>query len=130
MVIIAHTQRGDATRIISMRKANARERARYQKRLRRLDKLRDEDVDYSDIPALDDDVFAQPLVEWPPKKKAITIRVDSDVLGWFKEQGRGYQTRMNQVLRRYMNVAGGRARPAAHTRRKAVGEKRATKRTR
>jgi uncharacterized DUF497 family protein len=33
MVIIAHTLRGDATRIISMRKANARERARYQKRL-------------------------------------------------------------------------------------------------
>ena len=98
--------------------------------LARIDKLRDEEIDYSDIPELDDEVFAQPLVDWPPKKEAITIRVDSDVLGWFKEQGRGYQTRMNQVLRRYMNVAGRRARPTARTRRKAVGEKRASKRTR
>jgi uncharacterized protein (DUF4415 family) len=98
--------------------------------LARIDKLRDEQIDYSDIPELDDEVFAQPLVDWPPKKEAITIRVDSDVLGWFKEQGRGYQTRMNQVLRRYMNVAGRRDRPAARTRRKVVGEKRASKRTR
>ena len=97
--------------------------------LARVDKLRDEDIDYSDIPDLDDEVFAQPLVDWPPKKEAITIRVDSDVLGWFKEQGRGYQTRMNQVLRRYVNVAGRRARPAARTRRKAVTERRASKRT-
>jgi uncharacterized protein (DUF4415 family) len=36
----------------------------------------------------------------------ITIRLDSDVLGWFKRLGTGYQTRMNQVLRRYMDVAG------------------------
>jgi uncharacterized protein (DUF4415 family) len=91
--------------------------------LARIDKLRDEEIDYSDIPDLDDEVFAQPLVDWPPKKEAITIRVDSDVLGWFKKQGRGYQTRMNQVLRRYMNVAGRRARPAARTRRKAASHK-------
>ena len=97
--------------------------------LARIDKLRDEEIDYSDISELDDEVFAQPLVDWPPKKEAITIRVDSDVLGWFKEQGRGYQTRMNQVLRRYVNVAGRRARPAARTRRKAVTERRASKRT-
>jgi uncharacterized protein (DUF4415 family) len=98
--------------------------------LARVDKLRDEDIDYSEIPELDDEVFAQPLVDWPPKKEAITIRVDSDVLGWFKEQGRGYQTRMNQVLRRYMSVAGRRARPATRTRRKAASHKRASKRTR
>jgi uncharacterized protein (DUF4415 family) len=98
--------------------------------LARIDKLRDEDIDYSDIPELDNEVFAQPLVDWPPKKEAITIRVDSDVLGWFKEQGRGYQTRMNQVLRRYMNVAGRRARPAARTPRKPASHKGASKRTR
>jgi uncharacterized protein (DUF4415 family) len=54
-----------------------------------VDKLRDEDIDYSDIPELDDEVFAQPLVPWPPKKETITIRVDSDVLRWFRRQGRG-----------------------------------------
>jgi uncharacterized protein (DUF4415 family) len=96
--------------------------------LARIDKLRDEQIDYSDIPELDEEVFAQPLVDWPPKKEAITIRVDSDVLGWFKEQGRGYQTRMNQVLRRYMNVAGRRARPAG--RHKSSGRKGASRRSR
>ena len=98
--------------------------------LARIDKLRDEQIDYSEIPELDDNVFAQPLVDWPPKKEAITIRVDSDVLGWFKEQGRGYQTRMNQVLRRYMNVASQGARPAARTRRKAGSRKGASRRSR
>jgi len=55
-----------------------------------------------------DEFFEQPLVRWPPKKETITIRVDSDVLGWFKRHGRGYQTRINQVLRRYIDVAGRR----------------------
>ena len=76
--------------------------------LARIDRLRDEDIDYSDIPELEDEFFEQPLVRWPPKKETITIRVDSDVLGWFKRHGRGYQTRINQVLRRYVDVAGRR----------------------
>ena len=38
----------------------------------------------------------------PPKKKAISIRVDEDVLDYFKKQGAGYQRRMNPVLRSYM----------------------------
>ena len=80
--------------------------------------LPDEEIDYSDIPELDDDQFAQPLVSWPPRKETITIRVDSDVLSWFKRQGTGYQTRMNQVLRRYMDVAG-QQRPRPSVRRQA-----------
>lgn len=89
--------------------------------LARIDKLRDEDIDYGDIPELDDEVFAQPLVPWPPRKATITIRVDADVLGWFKRQGRGYQTRINQILRRYMDVAGERVRRKTRTRRQAAG---------
>src|SRR5256885_16215631 len=86
--------------------------------LDRIDRLRDEDIDYSDIPELADEVFAKPLAPWPPKKETITIRVDSDVLGFFKRQGTGYQTRMNQVLRRYMDVAAQqRARTASRSRR-------------
>jgi hypothetical protein len=69
-------------------------------------------------------------VQWPPKKETITIRVDSDVLGWFKEQGRGYQTRINQVLRRYMNVAGERGRANPRTRREASSRKRTSRRAR
>ena len=87
--------------------------------LTRIDRLRDQDIDYGDIPELDDEVFAQPLAQWPPKKETITIRVDSDVLGWFKRQGSGYQTRMNQVLRRYMDVAWQRGRAVERPRRRA-----------
>jgi uncharacterized protein (DUF4415 family) len=80
--------------------------------LKKVDRAREEQIDYSDIPELDDAVFAQPLLEWPPKKETITMRVDSDVLGWFKRQGSGYQTRMNRVLRHYMEVTGRRTKRA------------------
>ncbi|MGO9404846.1 MAG: BrnA antitoxin family protein [Terriglobales bacterium] len=46
------------------------------------------------------------LPEWPgyyrPIKKAITLRLDADVLAWFQRQGRGYQTRINRALRKLM----------------------------
>ena len=107
----------------------AKERA-IKSDLARIDKLGDEDIDYGDIPELDDEVFAQPLVSWPPKKETITIRVDSDVLGWFKRQGRGYQTRINQILRRYMDVAEERVRPKTRTRRQSSGRAQTSRRTR
>lgn len=37
-----------------------------------------------------------------PIKKPVTLRVDADVLAWFKKQGRGYQTRINRALRKVM----------------------------
>jgi len=39
-----------------------------------------------------------------PAKQAVTIRLDADVLSWFKDQGAGYQTRINQLLRQYMQA--------------------------
>ena len=44
----------------------------------------------------------QAVLVIPPKKKAISIRVDEDVLDYFKKEGAGYQRRMNAVLRSYM----------------------------
>ena len=69
--------------------------------LARLDALRDEDIDYSDIPELDESFFEKEAVQWPPHKKQLTIRLDEDVLDWLKGQGRGYQTRINAILRAY-----------------------------
>ncbi|HEX7026437.1 MAG TPA: BrnA antitoxin family protein [Gammaproteobacteria bacterium] len=40
----------------------------------------------------------------PPRKQTITIRLDADVLDWFRRQGRGYQTRINKLLRSYMEA--------------------------
>ena len=48
--------------------------------------------------------WAQATVVMPPGKSAISLRLDTDVLAWFKAQGRGYQTRINAVLRSYMEA--------------------------
>lgn len=67
----------------------------------RINAMKDEDIDYSDIPELDDAFFRE-AVAWPVHKKQITLRLDPEVLDFFKAQGRGYQTAINKVLRRYV----------------------------
>lgn len=67
--------------------------------LARIDRMRERDIDYSDLPPLDKSFLTRATVPWPPVKKQLTIRVDADVLDWLKSQGRGYQTRINRILR-------------------------------
>lgn len=70
--------------------------------LERIDKLDDKNIDYSDIPELGEGFFKQAVVdEMPVSKDSITLRVDHAVLEWFKQQGKGYQTRINAVLKAY-----------------------------
>lgn len=93
---------------------NSTKRVRYtEKQLRdmkdqtdyqKLDHMQDGDIDYSDIPETDELFWAKAKVSDPGPKKAISLRVDEDVLKWFKHQGGRYQRLMNQVLRQYMNV--------------------------
>ena len=64
----------------------------------------DTEIDYSDIPPLKEDFFQKGKLRMPKTKPLISIRLDSDVLDWFKSNGAGYQTRMNAVLRMYMNA--------------------------
>lgn len=73
--------------------------------LKRLDAMKDEDIDYSDIPECDDDFFKNTII-MPPlfSKKSTTLRIDYEVLQWFKQLGKGYQTRINAVLKAYMNA--------------------------
>ena len=68
---------------------------------KRLADMEDEDIDTSDIPELDDAFFRDAEVH-VPSKQPVTLRLDTDVLMWFKSQGQGYQTRINKLLRRYM----------------------------
>ncbi len=70
---------------------------------KRLQAMKDEEIDTSDIPELDDGFFENAELKLPPKK-SITMRLDADVLDWFKSQGQGYQTRINQLLRKYMEA--------------------------
>jgi len=67
--------------------------------LARIDRMRDADIDYSDIPPLDRTFLKKATTPWPPAKRQLTIRLDADVLDWLKGQGRGYQTRINRILR-------------------------------
>lgn len=70
----------------------------------KLEAMTDEQIDTSDIPPLDTDFFAKGELRLPKQKPLISIRVDADVLEWFKAQGPGYQTRMNAVLRYHMDA--------------------------
>jgi len=67
--------------------------------LARIDRMKDSEIDYSDIPALDKSFLKKATTAWPPVKKQLTIRLDADVLNWLKGHGRGYQTRINRILR-------------------------------
>lgn len=64
----------------------------------------DSEIDYSDIPPLDEAFWAraQPNPFFKPVKTHASVRIDSDVLAWLKSQGKGYQTRMNAILRAAM----------------------------
>jgi uncharacterized protein (DUF4415 family) len=70
---------------------------------KQLASMDDQEIDMSDIAELDDDFFKQAELRIPPKQ-SVTMRLDSDVLIWFKSQGQGYQTRINRLLRSYMDV--------------------------
>src|SRR3981081_1232161 len=61
--------------------------------------MKDADIDYSDIPRLDKTFFKKATMTWPPAKKQLTIRLDEDVLDLLKRHGKGYQTRINRILR-------------------------------
>lgn len=68
----------------------------------RVDAMKDDDMDYTDNPPLDEKFWATAKLVLPEPKKSIGIRLDPDIVRWFKKQGAGYQTRMNAVLRTYM----------------------------
>ncbi len=73
---------------------------------KRVDALKDERIDFSDTPELTPEMFARAIVRRGlkpvPRKAQLTIRIDRDVLEWYKKQGPGYQTRINALLRAYM----------------------------
>ena len=69
----------------------------------RLAKMEGHDIDTSDTPELDDNFFQNAELR-VPIKKPVTLRLDADVLEWFKAGGKGYQTRINQLLRKYMET--------------------------
>lgn len=72
------------------------------KQIRALKRMKDEDIDFSDIPEKMD--WSEGVVGkfYRPIKRSLTIRIDADILAWLKGQGKGYQTRINRILREAM----------------------------
>lgn len=76
----------------------------------KLSTISDKEIDLSENPELDDSFFSNATLRMPEPKKSVSIRLDQDILEWYKQQGPGYQTRINAVLRMYMQAKSGDAR--------------------
>jgi uncharacterized protein (DUF4415 family) len=75
-----------------------------KRKLSRLAKQPDSEIDFSDIPPLKESFWKNAVRNpfYRPVKQQLTVRLDSDVIAWLRRQGRGYQTRLNTVLREAM----------------------------
>ena len=73
-------------------------------RLTTLANLTDEKIDYTDAPYLADAVWVKSADQLPHVKKQITLRIDQEVLDFFKKKGKKYQSRMNAVLLSYVKT--------------------------
>ena len=75
--------------------------------LARLNTLPDQQIDTNDLPELTDSQMAEMQRGrfYRPVKRQITARLDADVLAWLKSEGKGYQSRMNAILRKEMMAA-------------------------
>ncbi len=70
----------------------------------RLKEMPDSEIDYSEVPKLDKAFFKHAKLRMPKRKQSVSLRLDPDVLDWFKHKGRGYQTRINAILRAYVEA--------------------------
>ena len=71
--------------------------------INKLINLKDKEINYSDIPETDATFWKDAEVIYPSNKTHLSIRLDDDILNWFKKFGRGYQTKINAVLRSYIS---------------------------
>ncbi len=70
----------------------------------KVDSVSDNGIDYTDIPELDKRFWEEAKLVMPESKKKVTIRLDNDVINWFKGHGKGYQTKINAVLKSYIQA--------------------------
>ena len=75
-----------------------------RRELKRLSERPDSEIDLSDIPELTEKFWANAVRNpyYRPVKQQLTVRLDGDVIAWLRRQGKGYQTRMNSLLREAM----------------------------
>jgi uncharacterized protein (DUF4415 family) len=99
-------KKNDIVRFSAEELENMRRRGESRTDWTKVDAMTEAELEAS-IAADPDDVheapdWSQAVLGLPPRKEHINIRIDADVLAWFKQTGRGYQTRMNNVLRAFV----------------------------
>lgn len=67
---------------------------------------KDQDIDFSDIPELNEDFWRKAELIEPDRTEQVTLRVKRSVLAYFRAPGKGYQSRMNRVLESYVRAQG------------------------
>ncbi len=75
-----------------------------KKRLQEIANYPDELIDTSDIPELDEEWFKNAVLVMPDKKVPVSLRLDKEIVDWFKKQGKGYQSHMNAVLKTFVRA--------------------------
>jgi uncharacterized protein (DUF4415 family) len=94
--------------------------AKSKRQLAAIAAMPDELIDYSDIPPLDESFWKNAIRNpyYKPVKKQVTVRLDADLIAWLRNGGKGYQTRLNDILRQEMlreRIATLNAEPTAKT---------------
>lgn len=74
------------------------------KTIAELEAMPDEAIDYSDIPPLDARFLTYVHLAKPAVKKHISLRLEPEILDWFKRQGQGYQSHINAALKAYVEL--------------------------
>lgn len=100
---------GKSTAGQSKKRRAARENSKGRTDWRRLERMSEGEIDAAaradpDAPPTDAAFWQDATLVMPETKERVTMRMDRDVLRWFKARGRGYQTRINAVLRSYVEA--------------------------
>jgi uncharacterized protein (DUF4415 family) len=92
------------TKIVRRALSDVRPSAKQKRRLKKLARRPDSEIDLSDIPELTERFWRNAIRNpfYRPVKKQLTLRLDADVIAWLRRQGKGYQTRANALLRAAM----------------------------
>lgn len=109
-IVVTHTERDSNIRLISSRPESRKKgrgsMTKYDRPLSpsEIKAIRDEDIDFSDIPELDETFWQNAELVKPDRTEQITLRIKRSVLEHFRATGKGYQTRINQVLESYVRA--------------------------
>ena len=92
------------SKLVRKRLANSPMTPAHRRRLAQLAKRPDSEIDVSDIPLLPESFWSNAVRNpfYRPVKQQLTVRLDADVVAWLRQHGKGYQTRLNRVLREAM----------------------------